>query len=130
MTLLGQAALLRQAHPYHAKLARVLERMGGLYTVSDIIGAMADNEMQGFVSGDSWAVTKVAEFPRAKVLEILVALGGLDDCRILHDRILQYARDNDIGLVSAYGRRGWIPDAREHGWKVKAKNYLYHRELQ
>ena len=28
-------------HPYHAKLARLLDRMGGLYTVSDILSAIA-----------------------------------------------------------------------------------------
>ena len=30
----------------------------------------------------------------------------------LLDRILQYARDNDIGLVQAYGRRGWVKGGR------------------
>jgi hypothetical protein len=117
------------AHPYHRKLERVLDRMGGLYTVQDILTAIAVNRMQSFVEGDSWAVTQVVDFPRARVLEILVALGDLNDCRILHDRILKYAEENGVGLVWAYGRRGWLSDAKSHGWKIKAANYVYHREL-
>jgi hypothetical protein len=117
------------AHPYHARLARALDRMGGLWTLNDILTAIALGKMQSFTEGDSWAVTQIAVFPRATVLEILVAVGNLDDCRILHDRILQYARDHDIGLVQAYGRRGWMPDAKGHGWKVRTASYLYQREM-
>jgi hypothetical protein len=116
-------------HPYHRKLARVLDRMGGLYTTCDILAAIAEGQMQSFAENDSWAITRIAQFPRARLLEILAAVGDLDECRILHDRVLQFARDNDIGLVSAYGRRGWIPDAKARGWKVKAVNYLYHKEM-
>jgi hypothetical protein len=116
-------------HPYHRKLARALDRMGALWTVQDILLAIAEGRMQSFAEGDSWAVTQIAVFPRAKVLEILVALGDLEACRILHDRILQFARDHDIGLVQAYGRRGWIEDAKSRGWKVRTASYLYQREL-
>ena len=117
------------AHPYHAKLARLLDRMGGLYTVSDILAAIAAGHMQSFAEGDSWAITKVVQFPRARMLEIMFALGDFDECWKLHDRILQYARDNDIGLVQAYGRRGWVKGAVADGWKVKTTSYLYQRTL-
>ena len=52
------------AHPYHRKLERVLSRMGGMYTLNDILSLIARNEMQSFVEGDSWAITRVALFPR------------------------------------------------------------------
>ena len=116
-------------HPYARKLARLLERMGDVFTVSDILAAIAEGKMQSFAEGDSWAITQVIQFPRARMLEILVAIGDLDECRILHDRILQYAKDNDISLIQAYGRRGWLGDARSHGWKVRTTSYLYQREL-
>ena len=85
--------------------------------------------MQSFMEGDSWAVTKIVNFPRARMLEIMVALGELEACRRLHDRILDSARENDIGLVQAYGRRGWNADAKSHGWKVRTTSYLYQKEL-
>jgi hypothetical protein len=117
------------AHPFHRKLARALDRMGGSYSVSDILSAIGAGKLQSFTEGDSWAITKVVDFPRVRMLEIMVALGDLKACRKLHDRILNYARDNDIGLVQAYGRRGWINDAAARGWKVKTTSYLYQREL-
>lgn len=116
-------------HPYHKKLARMLERMGGIYSVSDIMAAIAAGEMQSFVEGDSWAITKIVEFPRARMLEIMFALGDFHECWELHDRILQFASDNDIPLVQAYGRKGWVKGAVLDGWKVKTTSYLYQREL-
>jgi hypothetical protein len=116
-------------HPYHAKLARLLDRMGGLYTVQDILGAIAAGRMQSFVEGETWAITQIACFPRARVLEILVVVGALDDCRKLLDRIFQFADANDIGLVQAYGRRGWLGHPLTSGWKIRTKSFLYQREL-
>jgi len=116
-------------HPYHAKLARALDRMGGVYTVSDILDALAAGKMQSFADGDSWAITQIVDYPRARMMDVLVALGDLRACRRLHDRILQYARDHDIAIVQAYGRRGWMGEARSHGWKVRTTSYLYQREL-
>ena len=117
------------AHPYHAKLARVLARMGGLYTPQDILAAIAANKMQSFVEGDSWVITQVGLFPRGKVLEVIAVVGGLDDLRVLHDRILDYARDIGASVIQAYGRKGWLPDAVKRGWKVKARSFVYQREV-
>ena len=36
------------------------------------------------------------------------------------------SRENDIGLVQAYGRRGWVRGGAD-GWKVKTTSYLYHK---
>ena len=118
------------AHPHNAKLARVLDRMGAVQNVNDILAAIAAGKMQSFVCGDSWVITQVVDFPRARVLEIVAAIGDRAECLRIHDeRILQYARDNDISLIQAYGRRGWLGDARDRGWKVKTVSYLYQREL-
>lgn len=118
------------AHPHHRKLARVLDRMGGTRTVQDILAAIAVGKMQSFVDGDSWVITQVVNFPRARVLEIVAAVGDREECLRIYDRrILQYADDNDISFIQAYGRRGWIDDARKRGWKVKTTSYLYQREL-
>jgi hypothetical protein len=117
------------AHPYHKKLARVLDRMGGVFIVTDILDAIAAGKMQGFVEGGSWAVTQVVAFPRARVLEIVGVVGDIEECRRLHDRLIKYADDNDIAFIQAYGRRGWISDAAERGWKVKTVSYLYQREM-
>ena len=117
------------AHPYHAKLKRVLDRLGGLYTLNDILSLVARNEMQSWVEGESWALTRIAIYPRAKVVEVLAVVGRLDEARVLHDRILIFAAEVGAGVIQAYGRTGWMPDAKRRGWRVLAKNYVYSKDM-
>jgi hypothetical protein len=114
---------------YHRKMARVLDRMGGLYTLNDILTAISEGRMQSFAENNSWAITQVNQFPRARTLQIVAMVGDLADGEALHGKVLSYAEDVNAGLVSTYGRMGWIPQALAHGWRLKAKNYLYHKEL-
>jgi hypothetical protein len=126
---LGDVAPNQSVHPYVKKLNRTLARMGGLYLASDILRLVHEGRMQMFAEGDSIAVTQIALYPRAKVLEIMVVVGDLDELRILHDRLLTFAAEIGAGVIQTYGRRGWFPDAERRGWKVKAKNFVYQREL-
>lgn len=114
---------------YHKKMERVLDRMGALYTLNDILTAIADGRMQSFVVNNSWAVTQINDYPRARTLQFTAMVGDLADIDELQAKVLDFADDVNAGLVSAYGRLGWIPHALERGWRLKARNYLYHREL-
>jgi hypothetical protein len=117
------------AHPYLAKLERALAREGGLYTRQDILDALERQEMQSFMEGDSLALTRIALYPRAKVVEVLGAVGELDEVRILHDRVLIFASEVGAKVIQAYGRKGWLHDAQRRGWKVIAENYVYQRDV-
>ena len=118
------------AHPYHARLERVLARMGGLYTFNDIMSLVAQNQMQSWAEGDSWALTRIGIYPRGKAVEVMAVVGSLEESRILHDRIIQFANEVGAKVIQAYGRIGWKDDAEERGWKVVAENYVYQRVLQ
>ena len=119
------------AQPYHQKLARVLDAMGGLYLVDDLLSAIAEDRMQSFSIGNSWAITQVNQFPRAKRLQIIAIVGHLEDVDALHAQILDYADEANVGLLSTYGRMGWLREGswQRLGWKLKAKNYLYQRDM-
>jgi hypothetical protein len=117
------------AHPYHAKLARALDRMGGLYTLNDILTAIGEGRMQSFVENNSWAITQVNQYPRAKALQLIAMVGDLKDIDALQAKILAYADEVNASLVSAYGRLGWLSRARERGWRLKTKSYLFHRDM-
>lgn len=114
---------------YHAKLARVLDAMGGLYTLDDILTAIGENRMQSFAVNNSWAITQVSQFPRVRRLQVVAAVGDLPDMAELHSRIFDYAKRNNVDLVSAYGRYGWTPTADDLGWRLKAKSYLYQKRV-
>jgi hypothetical protein len=116
---------------YEQKLARVLDRMGGVYLVDDILTAIDEGKMQSFVVNNSWAITKIADFPRARQLDLLAMVGDLDDLDPLHDKILNYADEVNAGLLSTHGRMGWLREGsfERLGWRLKAKGHLYQKEL-
>lgn len=117
-------------HPYLKKLARVLNRAGDLYTLEDILGLVEKGEMQSWAEGDTWALTRLAVYPRATVVEVLAVVGALNEARVLHDRILVFAANAGARVIQAYGRFGWMPDAKARGWKVIAYNYVYQRDIE
>ena len=116
---------------YHRKMARVLDAMGGLYTLNDILTAIAEDRMQGFVVNNSWAITEVNAYPRARVLKLVAYVGDLADVDALHAKLLDYADENNCGLLSTYGRMGWLREGswRHLGWRLKTKSYLYQRDM-
>lgn len=116
---------------YEQKLARVLDRMGSVYLVSDILAAISEGEMQSFAVNNSWAITKIADFPRARQLDLLAMVGDLADLDPLHAKILAYADEVNAGLLSTHGRLGWLREGsfQRLGWRLKAKGHLYQKEL-
>jgi hypothetical protein len=116
-------------HPFEKRLARALDRMGGLWLVSDILDAVQAGGMQMFAEGDSIALTQIALYPRAKVLEIILVTGELEALRRLHDRLLIFAAEIGASVIQAYGRKGWMADAQKRGWKIKARSFVYQREM-
>jgi hypothetical protein len=119
------------AQPYHRKMARVLAAMGGLYTLNDILTAIAEDKMQGFVVNNSWAITQINVYPRARVLKLVAYVGDLADVDALHAELLAYAAANNCGLLSTHGRVGWLREGSwsRLGWRLKAKSFLYHKEM-
>ena len=105
--------------------------MGSLYTVNDLLTAIREGRMQSFVEGNSWAITKIADFPRARQLELIAYVGDLADVDALHAKILAYANEVNAGLLSTYGRRGWLREGsfRRFGWRLKTQNHVYQKEL-
>jgi hypothetical protein len=114
---------------YMKRLSRVLDAMGGLYTLGDILAAIDDRRMQTFVVNNTWAVTQINQYPRARTLQVVALVGDIEDRDAIQAKLIDYASEVNAGLLSAYGRLGWIPHARELGWRLKAKSYLFHREM-
>ena len=114
---------------YAHKLDRLLDRMGGLYLASDLIKTVNEGRMQVHVENDSVAITQISLYPRARVLDVIGAVGNLGDLRKVHNKVLQYAHFVDAGVVRTYGRSGWLPDAKERGWRIKARNYVYQKDM-
>ena len=116
---------------YEQKMARVLDHMGSTHLVSDILTAIGEGKMQSHVVNNSWAITQVQDFPRARQLQLLAMVGDLKDLDPLHGKILDYANAVNAGLLSTYGRLGWLREGSysRFGWRLKTKAHLYQKEL-
>jgi hypothetical protein len=117
-------------HPHVRKLDRILDRMGGLYRASDILTQVREGKLQMFAEGDSIAVTRIGVFPRGKALEVIAVIGDINELRVLHDRLLIFAAEVGATVILAFGRKGFMPDAKRRGWKVKARSFVYQREVE
>ncbi len=108
------------------KIEQALQKNGGLYNFSDIIRCLERGEMQMFAEGDSLAITKVADFPRKRLLDIVLVYGELEEVLRLQHRVYAYALDVNADLIAAtLGRRGWEKQMYEgDGWKIAGAVYL------
>lgn len=116
---------------YHRKMARVLDRMGAVYTLNDILTRIAEGKMQSHVVNNSWAITEVQDFPRARQLLLVAMVGDLADLDALHAKLLAYADEVSAGLIATHGRMGWMREGSyaRFGWRLKARGHLYQREM-
>jgi hypothetical protein len=114
---------------YQEKLQRVLDRMGGLYLMDDILARINDGRMQSFAVNNSWAITEIQQFPRASQLQVLAIVGDLGDTAALNDQVLDFARKIGVGLVATHGRRGWLEHGHALGWRLKSRSFLWQKEL-
>lgn len=89
------------------KMERFLKLQGGLYSFEDIVELIKTGEMQSFCEGDTWVVTQVNNFPRKRVLSIVLAVGDIKDVKKLEPRVDEFAKEVGAELVMAFGRPGW-----------------------
>jgi hypothetical protein len=123
------AVPLEQAVVYRMKLAKALERAGGLYELSDLLERIADGRMQAHVSHETLAVTEISVYPQRRVLTIILLVGDLADGEDLHRQVLDFARKMECAAIVTHGRDGWAQLAKSHGWKIVSKNMVLRKEV-
>ena len=123
------AVPLEQAAVYRMKLAKALERAGGLYELPDILERIADGRMQAHVSRETIAVTEISVYPLRRVVTIILLAGDLEDGENLHEQVLNFARTMEVDAIIAQGRVGWARLAKSHGWKTVSTNMVFRKEV-
>ena len=114
---------------YRMKLAKALERAGGLYELSDLLERIADGRMQAHVSRETVAVTEISVYPKRRVLTIILLAGDLEDGEDLHRQVLAFARRVEVDAIVTQGRDGWARLAKNHGWEIVSKNTIFRKEV-
>ena len=108
-----------------AQFEAALDRMGNTHSVHDILTRIESGLMQSFaVDDDTWAITEIVDLPQRRVLDIFLVIGKRDDLDDLYGKVLAFAKATGCTLVRAFGRDGWLPDAKAHGWRADTRLYL------
>src|SRR5262249_47130394 len=108
MSVITDAAMLR-------KMQRALKQGGDLYELNDIINMMQSGHMQGHVVDDTWAVTKVCDWPKRRTVDIVIVVGDMEDTTAMENRIQNWAIGLGATRLTAIGRDGW--------WKVRTPGW-------
>ena len=104
------------------RMERALRTGDSLYTLDDIDKELASGDMQGHVEGNTWAITKVQQFPRRKAVHIMFVVGNLSDSFALENKIHNWADSIGADLLTAVGREGWW-GFRTPGWRITGQFY-------
>ncbi len=108
------------------KMAKALSVGGDLYNLDDIEAELLSGDLQGHVEGNSWAITQVQKFPRRKVVNIMLVVGGISDAAKLEVKISEWAKSIGASMIIATGRDGWWAH-RTPGWRMAG--VMYSKEL-
>ena len=114
-------------NPYFKAAERALQRQGGFYSVADIIEGTKTGYFQSFSRGESWAVTRIAKFPQRTALEVVFMLGNAEELQELEKEVIKFAQSNNIDVMFAYGRGGYLIKAFR-GWRIVSA--LFMKELK
>lgn len=98
------------------RLAKALRLAGDTHTIEDIQHAVAHGEMQCFVHGNSFVLTEIATTPRAKYLNVFLAVGDLS-LMALQEDLNKFAEQSGCQWMQTLGRHGWKTVLPKYGWK-------------
>jgi hypothetical protein len=110
------------------RLERALRIGGGTHDAADLARDIDAGRMQAWTSGDSLVVTEVVHYPKVSVVNIVIAVGSLDEVMSLQPAIEDFARKNGCDALRMVGRKGWSQVLPQHGWKPDP-NVIYERSL-
>ena len=106
----------------------------GRANVDDIVKFVITGQMQLWVAFDKdtniihgYYITEVKQYPQQKMLVVQYCAG---DTGILNQTLLEstnlinkFALDNDCAGIEVFGRPGWMPHARKHGYTTQTVVY-------
>lgn len=110
-------------HPYAEAAERALKKQGGFFILADIMEGVKTGEFQSHANGDSWAITRIARYPRKTALEIVFMIGEAEELKALEEEVVKFARDHGATIGYAIGRKGYT-DKAFPGWKMVAALFI------
>lgn len=98
-------------------IKKALPYTDDLWTLEDIGEAVMGGRMQMWVHGDSVAVTQLEVYPTKLLAHIFLGAGILSEMHELLLQIEQWATDVGADKLVVSGRKGWVRDLMQYGFK-------------
>ena len=109
-------------------LSKGLRHGGSTHSVEDVISALHSGELKAHFSEDGMIMTKFAEYPERKVLELFMAIGDQDAIsKIFSDQVVDYGHDVGADYVRAIVRPGLVDLFKSLG--AKSRGTMMYRPL-
>ena len=114
-------------------VASALEHGGVTLYPVDVYNGLTSRNMKLWLALDgsilkACCVTRIANYPRLKSLDILICSGSDSESWLgFYPAIEQYAKANDCDAVEFYGRRGW--EKKMSGWGFKPVISIFRKAI-
>lgn len=99
------------------RLEKALKIGGNTHNPADIWAAVKEGKMQAFQNGESVAVTEVVGYPQKRVIQVVLAVGNLNEVLGLIPEMEEFGRKHGCSSIRMFGRRGWSKVLSRIGWK-------------
>lgn len=100
----------------YKRLDKALAIGGGTHSPADIWEAVKEGRMQAFQQNQSVVVTEVMGFPQKRVLNVVLAVGEMDDVLSLIPEMEEFGRQHGCEKMHMQGRKGWLKVLPKMGW--------------
>lgn len=102
---------------------KALDFAGGGFATEDVISRVEDGRFQAWQEGDSVVVTEILGYPRARVMNVVLAAGDMDEVLACQKQFVPFARQQGCKKVVMRGRKGWRKVLPKHGWREEAVTF-------
>jgi hypothetical protein len=110
------------------RLTRALRVNGNLLTAEGILQAVEEGRMQSWTKNETLGVTELVDHQGGRVLNVVLAVGRLEDVVALKPDIIEFGRQHGAKRIRLEGRRGWDAVLPALGF-TKVPNVIYEMEL-
>lgn len=110
------------------RLMKALKVGGNGYGPEDIARAVKEGRMQSWTRNDSLVVTEIIERPKATAINIVLAVGVMEDVLALQPAMMAFGREHGATVMRMEGRKGWARVLPGEGWK-KNDHVIFERAL-
>lgn len=113
---------------YEKHIRAALKEFGDVLSYEDVLQKIEQGEMKPWFGSDSVIVTESVDLPQAKLLNIALAGGNLEELELMLSDIEIWAKENGYKRISLIGRLGWSKSFLKNKeykakWIIMAKEF-------